>query len=429
MVQLRTAISIGKAINKVMKEDCKVFPDEMVDLMDCANRFLAEDLIATENVPAFDRALYDGFAIRTEDTVNATKTNPAVFDVVGAIGAGSIFKSTVNAFQAVRIMTGAEMPASCNAVVMLEDVSEFIENGNSKIKVTQVVSSGERVFTKGSELKQGACIASKGTEITPGVIGLLATFGFHQVKVKKKPIVGILATGSELLEVHEPLVPGKIRNSNSYMLLSQVAQVGGEPIYLGKLEDDLEKSVRVIQDALQRVDVLITTGGVSVGDYDYLPAIYERLGANVLFNKVAMRPGSVTTVAKLDERYLFGLSGNPSASFIGFELFVRPLIRKMLGNSSPHLLSAQAILSEDYPTPNNFTQLVRTKCELKNSQIVVAANGLNMSNAITSLAGADAISILPPTKKGYRKGETVDILLLSVHKGQQNSVFGGDDDV
>lgn len=427
MVQLRTAISIGEAIKRVMT-DAKNQPTETIDLIQCANRFLAEDIIANGHVPAFDRALYDGYAIRAEDTMEATKTNPITFEVIGKIGAGSIFCSTVNAFQAVRIMTGAEMPASCNAVIMLEDVEEFTEDNVQKIRITKVVSSGERVFPKGTEIKQGTCIASKGTQINPGVIGLLATFGFHQVHVSKKPIVGILATGSELLEVDEPLIPGKIRNSNSYMLLSQVMQTGGEAIYLGKLEDDLEKSIEIIQDALQRVDILVTTGGVSVGDYDYLPAIYERLGATVLFNKIAMRPGSVTTVAKLEEQYLFGLSGNPSASFIGFELFVRPLIRKRLGNPYPHLLSTQATLADDYPNPNNFTQLVRTKCVIENGRIVVASNGLNMSNAITSIAGADAFAILRPTQTGYQKGDIVDILLLSAEKGQQQSVFGGDND-
>ena len=427
MVQLRTAISIGEAIKRVMA-DTKYQPTETIDLNECANRFLAEDLIANEHVPAFDRALYDGYAIRAEDTTEATHMNPIVFEVIGEIGAGSIFCSTVNTFQAVRIMTGAEMPASCNAVIMLEDVEQFTEHHVPKIRITQVVSTGDRVFPKGTEIKRGTCIASKGTQITPGVIGLLATFGFQRVTVRKKPVVGILATGSELLEVDEPLTPGKIRNSNSYMLLSQVVQAGGEAVYLGKLEDDLEKSIQVIQEALQRVDILVTTGGVSVGDYDYLPAIYERLGATVLFNKIAMRPGSVTTVAKLAKQYLVGLSGNPSASFIGFELFVRPLIRKRLGNPYPHLLSAQAMLADDYPNPNNFTQLIRIKCVFENGHIVIASNGLNMSNAITSIAGADALAILHPTQTGYQKGEMIDILLLSAEKGQQHSVFGGDED-
>jgi molybdopterin molybdotransferase len=426
MVQPRVAISIGEAIKKVMMDN-KSQAVETVALMDSVNRFLAEDLIATENVPSFDRALYDGYAIRAEDTIGATLDNPVMFEVIATIGAGFTYHSPIKDFQAVRIMTGAEMPASCNAIVMLEEVQQIAQT-SSKIAITQAIASGDRVFRRGSELTKGTCIAAKGTQITAGVIGLLATFGFHQVKVKKKPIVGVLATGSELLNVDEPLVPGKIRNSNSYMLLTQIEQVGAEGVNLGKLEDDLEKSVEVIKKALQQVDMLITTGGVSVGDYDYLPSIYARIGANVLFNKIAMRPGSVTTVAKLGEQFLFGLSGNPSASFIGFELFVRPVIRKRLGNTTPHLVAVQATLAEDFPIANNYTQLIRGRFLIEDGQAIVVSNGLNMSNSITSIAGADTVAILPPTTNGYKKGDSVYVLLLSVHKGQQKSVFGGAED-
>ena len=427
MVQVRTALSIEEAISKTMIDDVSQ-PTETVALMDSLNRFLAKDILATEHVPAFDRALYDGYAIRAADTILATKENPIEVEVIETIGAGSTFSESVQPFQAVRIMTGAEIPASCDAVVMLEDVSEYKHNGKMKIAISKVVQSGERIFKRGSELKKGMTIGRQGAQITPGLIGLLATFGFHKVAVKKKPVVGVLATGSELLNIDEPLVAGKIRNSNSYMLMSQIEQAGGEAVDLGKLEDNLEKSVEVIKGALQRVDILMTTGGVSVGDFDYLPSIYARLNATVLFNKIAMRPGSVTTVAKLGAQYLFGLSGNPSASFIGFELFVRPVIHQRLGSSIPHLLAVQARLGEDYLTPNNFTQIIRMKLVVECGEISVVSNGLNMSNSITSLAGADALAILPPTTKGYRKGDLVDVLLLTMQKGQENSVFGGDQD-
>ena len=143
--------------------------------------------------------------------------------------------------------------------------------------------------------------------------------------------------------------------------------------------------------------------------------------------KMSMRPGSVTTVAKRDKQYLFGLSGNPSASFIGFELFVRPLIQNRLGSTSPHLLAAKAVLNETFPQPNNFTQLVRMTCTFEQGQLVVTSNGLNMSGSVTSIAGAEALAILQPTSTGYDRGEVVDVLLLDVQKGQQHSVFGGDD--
>ncbi|MER2000114.1 MAG: molybdopterin molybdotransferase MoeA, partial [Lysinibacillus sp.] len=298
MVQLRTAMSIGEAISKTMIDDVSQ-PTETVALTESMNRFLADDLVANENVPAFDRALYDGYAIRAEDTMNATDESPVVLEVIETVGAGFTYSGPVKSLQAVRIMTGAEIPSNCNAVIMLEDVREFDDNGDLKIVITHVVASGERVFKRGSELKKGATIALQGTQITPGLIGMLATFGFHKVSVKKKPVVGVIATGSELLNIDEPIVAGKIRNSNSYMLMSQIEQAGGEAVNLGKLEDNLEKSIQAIKDALPRVDILITTGGVSVGDFDYLPSIYERLNATVLFNKIAMRPGSVTTVAKL----------------------------------------------------------------------------------------------------------------------------------
>lgn len=413
----RNAISIGEAVRKVMS-DIRKGSTEKVALDSANGRYLAEDIVANQDVPAFDRSLYDGYAIRSEDTKEATIANSVELEVVGHIGAGAVFTNAIQPFQAVRIMTGAEMPAGGNAVVMLEHVQELNKNDNNYIAIDRYIPEHERVFKKGREIQNGTYLVKKGTRITPGIIGLLATFGYSEVLVGKKPVVGVLATGSELLEIDEPLVPGKIRNSNSYMLMSQIERVGAQPKYLGKLEDDLEKSFNVIQQELQDVDILITTGGVSVGDYDYLPEIYERLGATVLFNKIAMRPGSVTTVAKLGHQFLFGLSGNPSASFIGFELFVRPVIRTMLENKEPYLASQKAILADSYPKPNAFAQLIRTKIEIRDSNVYVTSNGLNMSSSITSLVGADALVVLPPTESGYEKGDVVDILLLA-DKGQE----------
>ena len=418
MLIKRNAISIGEAVQKVMS-DIEKGVTEKVTLVEASDRYLAEDIVANQDVPAFDRSLYDGYAIRSEDTKNATNAYPVELEVVGHIGAGAVFHNGIQPYQAVRIMTGAEMPEGCNAVIMLEHVKELTKFDKDYIAVDRFISEHERVFKKGQEIQKGTYLVEKGTRITPGIIALLATFGYSEVLVGKKPVVGVLATGSELLEIDEPLVPGKIRNSNSYMLMSQIEKVGAQPKYLGKLEDDLDKSFEVIRNELENVDILITTGGVSVGDYDYLPEIYDRLGATVLFNKIAMRPGSVTTVAKLGRQFLFGLSGNPSASFIGFELFVRPVIRTMLNNKEPYLASQKAILENSYPTPNAFAQLIRTKIENHNSTVCATSTGLNMSSSITSLVGADALVVLPPTESGYEKGEIVDIFLLS-DEGQED---------
>lgn len=426
LLKLRTAISIEEAIQKVMIDPISQTA-ETVNLMESVERFLYEDIFATFPVPLFDRSLYDGYAIIAEDTQFASKDSPITLDVIGEIGAGSVFSNEVHSGQAVRIMTGAEMPTSCNAVIMLEELKEITDGNIRKIEISQMVAVGERVFAKGSEINEGACIVQKGTQITPGFIGLLATFGIQQVKVAKKPVVGVLATGSELVEIHEVLERGKIYNSNAYVLLAQIEKAGGKPIYLGKLEDNLEKSIEVIKQALEQVDILLTTGGVSVGDYDYLPEVYEALGAEVLFNKIKMRPGSVTTVAKLGTQYLFGLSGNPSASFIGFELFVRPLIQKRLGSKTPYLLSTKGILCNDFPQPNHFTQIIRTTCTFDKGRLYVASNGLNMSGSVTSIAGAEGLAILPPTKVGYKCGDEVDVLLLTMQN--KAVLFGGDQNV
>ncbi|PYF05211.1 molybdopterin molybdotransferase MoeA [Ureibacillus chungkukjangi] len=421
MLTARKAISIGEAIEKIMGDVCTGVA-ERVPLMEASGRYLAQDIRANQDVPAFDRSLYDGFAIRAKDTINANQMKLVLIEIVGHIGAGAVFQGEVSDNQAVRIMTGAEMPKCCDAVIMLEHVKELMVDGKSYISIDKQIAENEKVFKKGAEITEGSQLVKKGERISPGIIGLLATFGYSEVLVGAKPKVGVLATGSELLDVEEPLAPGKIRNSNSYMLMAQIEQLGATPVFLGKLEDDLEQSFNAVEQALEKVDVLITTGGVSVGDFDYLPEIYELLGAQVLFNKLAMRPGSVTTVAKVKNQFLFGLSGNPSASFIGFELFVRPVLRTLLGNKQPYLNTHKAILTENFLVPNNFTQLIRAKVKVEGTDIFAFSNGLNMSNSITSLVGADSLVLLPPSKCGYEKGSLVDILLLS-EEGQSECFF------
>ncbi|QCR32365.1 gephyrin-like molybdotransferase Glp [Lysinibacillus sp. SGAir0095] len=421
MVTARKAILIGEAIGKIMS-DVPTGEVERISLMNASGRYLAEDLIANADVPAFDRSLYDGYAISAEDTKLATTECPIEFEVVGHIGAGAVFHGEMKEFQAVRIMTGAEVPKNCNAIVMLEHVKELKNEGRHFIAIDEQIPINEKIFKKGSEISEGTLLVKKGARITPGVMGLLATFGYSEVLVGVKPKVGVLATGSELLEVNEPLAPGKIRNSNSFMLMAQIEMQGAQPIYLGKLEDDLERSYTTVEHSLKQVDLLITTGGVSVGDFDYLPEIYNRLGAEVLFNKIAMRPGSVTTVAKVQNQFLFGLSGNPSASFIGFELFVKPVLKTLLGNMEPYLISHKAILAEEFPVPNAYTQLIRTKVKVEGTKLFVSSNGLNMSSSITSLVGAEALVVLPPSDVGYEIGCVVDFLLLS-EEGQKDCHF------
>lgn len=416
MLEKRKPLPVKLAIEEVMKYST-IGECEKISIHDSIDRFLGEDLVADHPVPPFDRSPYDGFAVRSIDTKLASAENPVEFEVIDEIGAGSVSEHSLSENQAVRIMTGAQMPSGSDAVVMLELTKVINKSGITYMTLKRSLKEGDNVSFKGEDTQEGSILVKKGTKITPGVIALLATFGYEMVSVSKKPKIGIIATGSELLEVGEQLVPGKIRNSNSYMVEAQVKRSGAEPLYLGKLQDDLESCFQAVKQSLEHVDYLITTGGVSVGDFDYLPEIYKKLGANVLFNKIAMRPGSVTTVAEIDGKLLFGLSGNPSACYVGFELLVRPIVRNFLRSKRPHLQMVKAELGKDFLKPNPFTRFVRGKLELSDGKVKASPVGLDKSNVVTSLAEADSLITLPGGTRGFQAGDIVDVLLIDDQTG------------
>lgn len=411
MVEMRKPLQIDKAISKVM-EYSKPGSAEVVPIEMCDDRRLAEPIITKHPVPPFDKSPYDGFAFHSGDTVDGSTTNPSEFEVVEHVGAGHVPKKKLTKNQAIRIMTGAQIPEGADCVAMFEICKEFERDGKDYISLKRKMQPNQNVVRKGSEIGGGIELIAKGTIINPGVKALLATFGYQFVQVVKKPVVGIFATGTELLDVNEELQPGKIRNSNAYMIMSQIKRAGGEPLYFGKLVDELASSFASIKDSLDKVDMLITTGGVSVGDFDLMPAIYKKLHATVLFNKVAMRPGSVTTVAVIKDKLLFGLSGNPSACYVGFELFTRPVIQKFLFNKKPFLKRSQAILVDDLPKPNPFTRFVRSIHFIENGKVKVRLAGMDKSNVVTSLAFTNGLMVLPGGTRGYTKGAMVDVLWL-----------------
>ncbi|MEC1155550.1 molybdopterin molybdotransferase MoeA [Cytobacillus horneckiae] len=418
MVEKRTPIPVKEAVKKVM--DYKVEGNiEFVSILHSNNRFLAQDLTATSDVPHFDRSPYDGFAVRSIDTQTASLSNEIEFEVVDHIGAGFVSEKQIGPFQAVRIMTGAQIPEDCDAVVMLELAKAYEKNGRNYMSIKRSYQPGDNVSFKGEDAKTGDALVEKGTKINPGIQAILATFGYAEVPVVKKPLVGLFATGTELLEVEDELQPGKIRNSNSTMLAAQIERAGAEVKYFGKLPDEFDTCYEAVKSAVNEVDMLITTGGVSVGDFDYLPAIYEKMKAEVLFNKVAMRPGSVTTVAQLDGKLLFGLSGNPSACYVGFELFTRPIIRHMLYSKKPHLRKEKAILKADFPKANPFTRFVRATVSIENGKLVTSPSGVDKSNIVMSLAGANALMLLPGGTRGYGIDDEVDVFMLEDFVGSE----------
>ncbi|UOQ48156.1 molybdopterin molybdotransferase MoeA [Gracilibacillus caseinilyticus] len=406
MLNERNPIPVKEAIAKV--QACyQTGQTEWVPVTEAATRILAMDITADHHVPPFDRSPYDGYALRSDDTTGASAEQPKKLEVVGHIGAGSVHSEPLTDHQAVRIMTGAAIPKGADAVVMLEDTAAEEIEGRTYVNIMKPSAQQQNISFKGEDVQKGEVIIKKGTEINPGVIALLATFGYASVPVAKKPVIGVIATGSELLEVSEPLEPGRIRNSNAYMISAQLERAGAIPRYYGQLADDLASSIEKISAVLEEVDFLITTGGVSVGDFDLLPEIYQALEADVLFNKVAMRPGSVTTVTTTANNILFGLSGNPSACYVGFELFTRPLIDHFLGKRQIGLPAVEAVLDVDIPKANPFSRFMRGYYYFQDQTVFVQLAGKDKSNMVHSLANANCLIELPGGTAGFNKGDRV----------------------
>lgn len=405
-VEKRNPIPVKEAISRIMNQNVTV-QTKTVSLDESLNHILAEDIIATYDIPRFNKSPYDGFAIRSEDSKGASGDHRIEFEVIDRIGAGSVSNKMIGKNQAVRIMTGAQIPESADAVVMFEQTIE----SETTFTIRKPFAHHENVSLKGEETKIGDIVLQKGQLINPGAIAVLATYGYTEVTVTIKPSVAVIATGSELLEVEEELEPGKIRNSNGPMIKALAEKFGLEVGTYKIQQDDLESSIQLVKDALAQHDIVITTGGVSVGDFDYLPEIYKAIDAKVLFNKVAQRPGSVTTVAYRNGQYLFGLSGNPSACFTGFELYVKPAVNKMIGARACFPQLIKATLMEDFKKANPFTRFIRAKATLTQSGATVVPSGFNKSGAVVAIAHSNAMIMLPGGTRGFKAGHTVDVLL------------------
>lgn len=413
----RTPIHIHEAVDRVTK-NVSVLDKETVALSDSHGRFIASDLVATMDVPIFTKSAMDGFAIRSEDSKEASGENRVAFTVVEEVPAGRSSDYKLKPFEAFRIMTGAEIPESADTVVMFEQTKET-DNG---FTIRREFKPDENIALQGEECKEGDVILTAGSLVNPGTVATLATFGISKVDVFKRPAVGILSTGSELLEVEDELERGKIRNSNTPMVAAQLERAGVEYKKYKLEKDEFESLYKKIKEILEESDAVITTGGVSVGDYDLLPDVYKKLGAEVLFNKVAMRPGSVTTVAKLGDKYLFGLSGNPSACYSGFELFVRPVMNLMTGSKRPFAPVIDATLAGDFTKPNPFTRFLRAELNFVDGEIEAKPAGFNKSNAVTSIAESNGVVILPGGTRGFKTGDKVKVMMTDVTSGAREFV-------
>lgn len=407
----REIVPVGEAQSRVMKH-VKPLTAEKVRLEDAYGRRLAENLYAANPVPHFRRSGMDGFAVRTAETTGASAEAPVRLAVAAVIPCGEVMREPLLSGQAARIMTGAAVPDDADAVVQFELTDSIEENGHSYVLVKKELRPGANVSEIGLETKEGDLLLEAGRRIGPGEIALLAMFGVPEVGVLRQPRVAVFATGTELLRVDEALQPGRIRNSNGYMIGAQVREAGAVPFLMEAIPDDVELAKKAILQALDEYDAVITTGGVSVGDYDILYDLTTSWDGELLFNKVAMRPGSPTTVGVREGKLLFALSGNPGACFVGFELFARPALSAMQGAALPMPAEHTAVLAVDYTKGDKFTKYLRGVRFVEDGTVFVKPVGIDASSITVSIRDSDCLIVVPYGEHGVRAGDRVTVIAL-----------------
>ncbi|WP_090977836.1 gephyrin-like molybdotransferase Glp [Paenibacillus sp. CF384] len=414
---------------------------ELVPLRQAAGRRLAEAITATTDWPPFARSGLDGFAVRSADTTLASPSTPATLRVVSSVAAGELASAAVAPGTAVRIMTGGPVPLGADAVVMLEQTADALVDGLPAVHVKRAAEPGQNIAPRGEEFRCGSVIAEPGTRLRPGHVALLGTFGYADVPVYARPRVAVLATGAELLPVEAALAPGCIRDSNSAMVAALVEQCGGEALVLRRVPDEPEATARAIAEALAQSELIITTGGVSVGDYDVIASLLRGLepsdgaaespafpavdspapieaklpqASRLLFNKVAMRPGSPTSAALMEGKLLLALSGNPGACFVGFELFAKPAIQRLQGagvnESLPKQVTAKLASPFDKGSPHE--RFVRTRLISRDGMLFADPLAFSKSSMMASIPDADGLIRLKASPEGAAADTIVDIILL-----------------
>ena len=389
-----------------MLESVPVLPTEKRKMLQCAGYVLAETLHATENIPPFNNSAMDGYAVRSADVKDASKENPAVLSVVETIAAGYAPKKHVSSGQASRIMTGAMMPDGPDAVVM----QEVTEHVGDKVKIFEGVEETENVRFTGESVKQGDCVMSPGKLLRPPEISMLASLNCAEVMVHQKPTVAIVSTGDELTPLGEPLMPGKIRDSNRYGIYAQVQNAGGTPIDMGIAPDDETETERIFCESLAKADALVTSGGVSVGEHDVVKNVLTKLG-KMNFWRVAMKPGKPQAYGIIDGKPIFGLPGNPVSSLVVFELFVRPALLKMAGHTDLLRPTFKAILAADVTNKDGRVNYMRAILTEQDGQYIAKTTGPQGSGILHSLVLSNGL-ITIPAGVTLHAGATVDAQFL-----------------
>lgn len=414
-------VSVEEALERLLSR-IDLLETETVPLLEAVDRIAAADLVSDVDITPFDHAAMDGFAVRAADLANASAENPVKCRVIAEVPAGSVYEGPIEAGEVVRIMTGAPVPAAADAVIKYEIVDYLDGDGRegSTVAFTQPASDRENIRSKAEEIAAGEVAIHKGELVSSAGVGFLASCGITEVEVHRRPRVAVIAIGSELLPASEPLKPGCIRDSNSYAIAACVQRAGGIPTQLPIVPDTHEDLARAIKEAAPHYDFIVTSGGASNGDYDFIKPVIEDLG-ELYMTLVNMRPGKAQTFGIVDGTPVFGLAGNPAAAFCGFEVLVRQALRKMQGHTAFQRPMLKAKLAGDRKKKKDSRRIYlrATLSHDEQGQLLVTPAKNQSSGLFSTLQRGNCLAILPEgtTDGPIPAGTVLDCLLIDVDEG------------
>ena len=399
-------LSVDQALEIILSSTAVKEQSEKTDIFNCPGRTLFNDVQAGFNVPSKDNSAMDGYAVLTEDICSAGTETPVSLKIIDEVQAGYEFKGDkLQSGNAIRIMTGAPVPEGADSVIPFEETEE----AGDIVKIFKSTVKYENIRFAGEDIKKGTTVLYKGTRINSAEAGLLSSMNLKEIPVYVKPKVAIISTGDELVEpgsVHTD----KIINSNAYVLYSEVKKYGGDPVYEGIVKDNYDEVKKIFLKLMDN-DIIISSGGVSMGRYDFIPDVLKEIGIDIKIQKVLMKPGKPVIFGTIGEKLFFGLPGNPVSVMVSFMQFVRPAILKMSGNLKITKPLLKAELKEEITKKKGRKHFIRGIFTIENGKLFVTTTGPQGSGILTSMSSANCLIIIPEEADVVKKGELADIQL------------------
>ncbi|HBC98098.1 MAG TPA: molybdopterin molybdenumtransferase MoeA [Clostridium sp.] len=391
-------IELQKALDTVL-DNTSLLGFEGVSLTRALNRVLAENITSRDNLPPFDKSAMDGYALNSAET----KEGVSKFKITGSIKAGDFPKNGIKAGETVKIMTGAALPEGADAVIQIEKVKTC----EDELEVCGKVNRGKNILREGEEIRKGDSVFGKGTFLRPSEIGMLASLGYSSIECYRKPKIIVITTGDELVGVDDEITGGKVRNCNEYALAALGNNLNADVKSYGVVEDNREKILNSVKNAFQEGDIVITSGGVSVGDYDFIEYVLHDIGADIKFTSVKIKPGKPITFATFKNKLFFGLPGNPLSVINTFEVFVTPAVKKMTGRKDILSEEFPVILEDDFRSKGDRDNYVYVNIEERDGKYYAHSVGSQSSNALFTLTRSNGVIII---KEGIKSVKAGDIL-------------------